>query len=214
MIKHTSFKHGWFYHYRVHKQKAKNLCSAPISSLNSYLHRMFEECPDEYFDSGPRSSSLKMDIDSNISEEKGHEVCLLAKEALKWGKYKTSHSNVEVFMLSFDKNTIGVEVPIWLHPEEFDGFEEFFEDKHPLTGHIDVIRVEEERIWVWDYKPNADKEKYASTQTYFYALMLSKRTNIPLDHFMCGYFDEQTAFKFDPSNVRLLVPVASFSSGY
>ncbi|MBU4503046.1 MAG: PD-(D/E)XK nuclease family protein [Nanoarchaeota archaeon] len=77
-----------------------------------------------------------------------------------------------------------------------------------MTGHIDILRIEDEKIWVWDYKPNAHKEKYASTQTYFYALMLSKRTGIPLDDFRCGYFDQNHAFAFKPeekiiSNIKL-----------
>ena len=53
-------------------------------------------------------------------------------------------------------------------------------------------------MWVWDYKPNAQKEKYAKCQTLFYAIMLSKRTGIPLERFRCGYFDEKTAFVFKP----------------
>jgi len=42
------------------------------------------------------------------------------------------------------------------------------------------------------------REEYASTQTYFYALMLSKRTGIPLENFRCGYFDSHYAFMFKP----------------
>jgi hypothetical protein len=33
--------------------------------------------------------------------------------------------------------------------------------------------------------------------------MLSKRTGIPLDHFMCGYFDEHTSFVFQPKEKYL-----------
>ncbi len=124
---------------------------------------------------------------------------MLAKEGLHWNKYNNAHSNVQVFMLSYDNKTLGVEVPIWLKAEELGRkFDEIFSTKEPLSGHIDVLRLEDDKLWVWDYKPRAEKEKYASTQTFFYALMLSKRTGISLDKFMCGYFDDETSFVFKP----------------
>lgn len=210
MIKHISFKHGWFYHYRIHEKKTKEACKN-FSSLSNYLYYLFDNCPNDYFNSGPRSSSLKIDIKTDISNEKNHEVSLLAKEGIFLNEYKTAHSNVQMFMLNFDKNTLGVEVPIWLMPDEFESFEAYFKENFPLTGHIDVLQVKDNKIWIWDYKPKAHLEKYAKTQTYFYALMLSKRTNIPLENFMCGYFDENTALTFNPSKVKLPIPIASLT---
>ena len=67
-----------------------------------------------------------------------------------------------------------------------------------MTGHIDILRVDDDKVWIWDYKPNAHKEKFASTQVFFYALMLSKRTSIPLENFRCGYFDSSYAYLFKP----------------
>ncbi|MBR9690620.1 PD-(D/E)XK nuclease family protein [Candidatus Woesearchaeota archaeon] len=162
---------------------------------------MFEDCPDHYFVNGPRASKLKTEIKTNIVENEGQEVSILAKEALNWAAYKTAHSNVQVFMLKFDNNTIGVEVPIWGMPEEIDEFGSL--SKHPLTGHIDVLQVADGKIWVWDYKPNAKQEKFAVTQTYVYALMLSKRTKIPLKNFMCGYFDEKNTYTFEPAKIKV-----------
>ena len=77
-------------------------------------------------------------------------------------------------------------------------YSKILNDNFPLTGHIDLLRIENNKVWIWDYKPNADNEKYASTQTYFYALMLSKRTGIPIENFMCGWFDTANAFVFKP----------------
>ena len=78
-----------------------------------------------------------------------------------------------------------------------------FLGNEPLTGHIDLLRVDNNKIWVWDYKPGALKEKYAATQTYFYALMLAKRTGISLDNFRCGYFDTAHALMFKPKEEML-----------
>ena len=50
---------------------------------------------------------------------------------------------------------------------------------------------------------NAINEKYASTQVLFYALMLSKRTGIPLEYFRCGYFDNLNCYLFKPEDCSL-----------
>ena len=197
-IRHTSFKHGWFYHYRVHVPKKKELCDNGLGNLGLFMEKMFDACPDHYFTTGPRSSALRFNVGVCPIQIGGHEVSKLAELGLKYGRYRTAHSNVEVYMLENDAHTIGVEVPIWLMPYELEMYRSLFDSEEPLTGHIDILRVEDGKVWIWDYKPNADKEKYAHCQVLFYALMLSKRTGIPLEKFRCGYFDENTAFVFKP----------------
>ena len=130
----------------------------------------------------------------------GHETSKLAAHGLEENKerFKTAHSKVQVFMLENDNNTIAMEVPIWLHHKELELYNSLFGTDLPLSGHIDVLRIEDGKIWVWDYKPNAHREKYASTQVYFYALMLSTRAGVDLDHFRCGYFDDKFAYVFKP----------------
>ncbi|NQU79569.1 PD-(D/E)XK nuclease family protein [Candidatus Woesearchaeota archaeon] len=212
VIRHTSLKHGWFYHYRVHTIKSSKLCSDCFMSLNRFMEQMLEACPDHYFDVGPRSSSLKFKVDTKQVQVDGHEVCSLAALGLSSGRYRTAHSNVEVYMLEMDSSTIAVELPIWLLPHEMELYKLLFGSDDPLTGHIDILRIEDGKIWIWDYKPGAIKEKYADCQTLFYAIMLSKRTGISLDRFRCGYFDEKTAFVFKPEidsiNTKVLRVVA------
>ena len=126
----------------------------------------------------------------------GHEISKLAKQGYK--NSTTAHNDVEMFLLENDDKTIAVEVPLWIKSNELSCFKELFKSKDPLTGHIDVLRVEDGKIWIWDYKPNAKDEKFATTQTFFYAYMLSKRTNIPIENFRCGYFDQHIAYVFKP----------------
>ena len=203
MIKHFSFDHkGGWYHYRVNYKKLNG-----FTDLRGYLDCLFKNCPNDYFSVGPRSSSLKFKLNGlKIYKVKGHEVCELTEIGLKEndGRYETEHSKVQVFMLEKDDKTIAVEVPIWLNHDEMVNYADIFKSIHPLTGHIDVLRLEDKKIWVWDYKPNAHKEKFASTQVYFYALMLSKRTGIDLDEFRCGYFDKECAFIFKPEKEVLM----------
>jgi hypothetical protein len=98
--------------------------------------------------------------------------------------------------------SIATEIPLWIESNEFSDYEDFFSTTEALTGHIDLLRVVQNgKIEVWDYKPGAFNEKYAETQVYLYALMLSIRTGIPLSLFQCGYFDEIDAFVFKPSMI-------------
>lgn len=201
MIKHISLDHsGGYYFYRIHNHKIAQLCNN-LTSLRVYLNNIFSDCPHDYFNTGPRSSGLRFTFNNlKLHQIGGHEVSKLTENALLYygNRYKAPHSQVQVFMLEKDNKTIAVEVPIWLEPDELKEFTKIFRSKLPLTGHIDILRIEDGKVWVWDYKPAAKQEKYAATQVYFYALMLSKRTNINLKEFRCGYFDEKDAFIFQP----------------
>ena len=201
MIVHKSFKHGWFYHYRYHKPKTESLCNHKFVPLKNFLHDVVTDCPDSYFSSGPRGSALKFNLDVDPKKIKGHEVSHLAEAGLESARFNTAHTNVEMFMLQNDTKTVSIEIPMWLMDTEHPNYHSLFETKDVLTGHIDILRVEDGNIWIWDYKPNAHKEKYASTQVSFYAYMLSKRTGIPIDKFRCGYFDSDLAFVFKPQKI-------------
>jgi hypothetical protein len=194
---------GGFYFYRVHDKKRGNLCEN-VEGLNFFLDEMFRNCPDSYFNGGPRSSSLKFRLPLDVIEIQGHEVSSLARTGLELNKnrYNSNHMKVQTFMLENDNNTIGMEIPIWLKMEDLNEelYMQIFKSFAPLTGHIDILRIEDGKIWIWDYKPNANKERYAMTQTYFYALMLSKRTGVPLNKFRCGWFDANFAFLFKPKS--------------
>ena len=198
---------GGFYDYKIHNQKLNLLCNSKYNTLSSYLTKMLTNCPNEYFFSGPRSSALKFNLPSiNLTHIPNYEVSELAKFGLDLNKERffENHPRVQNFMLENDTKTVAIEVPLWLENHELSLYKEIFNSKEPLTGHIDILRVEGDKIWIWDYKPNAFKEKYASTQVYFYALMLSKRTGISLDNFRCGYFDDKDTYIFKPEGVQLI----------
>ncbi|MDO8556536.1 MAG: PD-(D/E)XK nuclease family protein [Nanoarchaeota archaeon] len=190
---------GGFYPYSIHSKRVETLNNG-FTPLRDYLLSMFQTCPDSYFQSGPRSSTLKTKFPFDIIEIKGHEVSALAERGLEENeeRCKSNHMKVQLFMLEHDENTLAMEVPLWLQHHELDNYVNVFRTIEPLTGHIDVLRQENEKIWIWDYKPNAKKEKYASTQVYMYALMLSQRTGIPLEQIRCGWFDDTIAYLFKP----------------
>ena len=199
MIKHFSFVHkGGYYHYRLNRENIKDV---KFENLKNFLGDVSECCPNDYFNEGPRSSSLKFQIPCNLVRIDNHEISNLTKIGLKANenRYKTAHSKVQVFLLENSKKSIAVEVPVWFE----DGENEVMNDKKPLTGHIDLLNYEGGKVWVWDYKPNSIKEKYAATQVYFYSLMLSKRIGLDLKDMRCGYFDSDYAFVFKPEDVKI-----------
>ena len=168
---------------------------------------MRKGCPNEYFQKGPRSSALKFNIPSiSLAHLPNYETSELARLGLEINKERffENHPKVQNFMLENDNKTIAIEVPLWLNSTELSLYDEIFNTRETLTGHIDLLRIEDSKVWIWDYKPNAFKEKYASTQVYFYALMLSKRTGISLNNIRCGYFDSKDTFIFSPVNVKLI----------
>ena len=182
------------------------LCKDNLFSLRKYLESMFEQCPHDYFQLGPRSSRLRFKLENiDLKHVKHHDLCDWTKVGLEKnnGRYNTAHSQVQVFMLENDSKTIAAEVPLWLKPDEVEFYQSLFKTSEPLTGHTDLLRVDDNKIWVLDYKPNAYLEKFAATQVYFYALMLSKRTKIPLEKFRCGYFDMHDCFLFKPDECSL-----------
>ena len=88
---------------------------------------------------------------------------------------------------------------------EFSDYPNIFHTEEPLTGHIDLLRYEDQKIAVWDYKPHAALEFKAVTQVFLYALMLAARTGISLTHFRCGYFDEKDLYVFSPYEAKFNV---------
>lgn len=207
-IRYTAFRHPWFYHYYVHTEKS-NLYTP--SELHCFLESMFANCPHHKFLSGPRSSALKKSTGVTLIEVPNNDVCRLASEGLAWDMQGTAHGNVQLYMLQNDEKTIGVEIPVWLDQEEYEKLGIVMPQKGAMTGHIDVLRIEEDKIWIWDFKPKAEKEKFADMQVMMYAFMLSQRINLPIDHFMCGYFDQHTSYIFKPE-LKLLKPLIKQSN--
>ena len=71
-------------------------------------------------------------------------------------------NNLEKFLMLNDVRTCACEVPVWLQPTDFVDYDERFKTSFCITGHIDILRVEEGgMIGIWDYKPGACNEKRA-----------------------------------------------------
>ncbi len=198
-IRVTSFYHSKLpYPYRLHLEKAKEL----KKSVYKYLHNLSVDCPNHFFNA-PNVRCSKVDL--NLSEEEieittsgptDHELIKLAKSSRGFGNYKSAHQEIEAYLLENDPKTIATEVPIWLESAEFSNYSGMFGSTKPLTGHIDVIRLENDgKVGIWDFKPDAYHEKRAKYQLFLYGLMFANRTGIPFKTIELGYFDTSDCFR-------------------
>ena len=202
-IRTCSFKHdGPIYRYRLTSKRAEKI----PKKLSSYLNLLFTDCPNHLF----RKSSVRISsecknckIDIQLIHTADHELIELAKQSCSFEEYKSRHENLEKFFLENDPYTVACEIPVWIEAREFKDYSKIFNTSRVLTGHIDICRYDNNgKIAIWDYKPRAYEEENAKTQVFLYALMLSVRTGIKLEDFICGYFDETDAFCFNPLEAR------------
>jgi hypothetical protein len=190
--------HGHYYRYRLATFKIDTV----PESFRDFLLTLPSTCPDEYFLSGPRGSSFDMEFTIKLESSIVHPLVRFARDGLRIRKLKSAHEDLEKYLLESDPETIACEVPIWLEPHELQQLAFVDSGEGTLTGHIDVLRFERgNKIAIWDYKPSAQNETKAHIQVYLYALMLSKRTGLPLEYFNCGYFDSTIAFFFNPAEI-------------
>jgi hypothetical protein len=193
-IKVISLEHHHFYiRYRLH---TGNMKLVP-QGLQAFLLGIFDHIPKDLFThpENPGCSGMRMQPEIEIRESSDHPVIGYAQESKAHTKYKSRHENLQQWFLLNDPLAVVAELPVWM--------DELESKKHlglcfPLTGHIDLLRCNGSTIEIWDYKPNAKREKWAKAQVWLYARLLSLRANIPLDSIMCGYFDESVAFTFSP----------------
>ena len=189
------FKHsGLDYVFRYHLGKL-GFYAAIYPGLVSYIKRFEEDCPDEMFEGGLRCSYIKFQIDLNMSSHK-NQACSLAELALKdFKNNRKRHELVEEFMLINDSATVACEVPVWFWDKKLNV---------GISGHIDILQIRKDKIYVLDYKPDADKQNAhkVASQLYLYARGLSFRSNVALKMFRCGWFDDRIYYEFDPSEVK------------
>jgi hypothetical protein len=202
VIKVKSLEHHNFYiRYRLHTENIKDV----PKSLQDYLSGIFDYIPQELFihPENPGCSGMRIHNGIEMKECSDHPVIAYAQTSREHIKFKSRHENLQQWFLLNDPHAIVAELPVWM--DEIES-KEHLELCYPLTGHIDLLRYHDSKVEIWDYKPNAKREKWAKTQVYFYALLLSLRAHIPLESIVCGYFDESIAYTFRPGGYLRNIP--------
>ena len=202
MIETTSLLHGRnAYHYRTHTEKMSALLKDSFAALGTHLKRLHTNCPNEPFADDPRASQQRFHHRIKLEKHSQHARCKGTLKGLELNseRYKTPHSKVCCWMLENDKSTFAIEVPVWMEVQEVGVPLSPPGSGKWLSGHIDALAIENGVLWIWDFKPHADREAWAVGQLTLYARMLSYQTGIPMSQIMCGYFDSEECYTFVPS---------------
>ena len=194
-----TFAHGENkYEFKYHRAKLDYLCSGAFASLGQYIKRFEQDgCPD-FFESIPYRCSQTA-VKARVRKKNWrNNACSLAELALlPCTNNRQRHPLVQEFMLINDSSSIAVELPVWLYERGL---------RKRMSGHIDVLQVRGGKVYVLDYKPDAEKENEDKvvSQLYWYATGLSFRSKLPLRFFRCAGFDDDIYFEFDPNAVRVV----------
>jgi hypothetical protein len=205
-IRTHSFAHSpAYYRYRLALARTDDL-PGPMAD---YLRTLFTNCPNHLFSEtvcrASRVSRSGLGVEIALTRLRDHDIIALAEKSRRFDEVSSRHENLQKFFLDHNPNTIACEVPVWAEAWEFEDYPRLLRTREPLTGHIDVLRYENDGLLgVWDYKPHAAAERSAHLQVFLYALMLALRTGLPMSAFLCGYFDEKDAYIFRPSQVKVL----------
>jgi transposase-like protein len=189
------FKHsGLMYDFKYHRGKLNFY--GKFLGLKKFISNLSRGVDEKYFTAeNDRCSEIRNEVSSNIKVFENTKLNKIVGCILKAVKNnKQRHSIIESLMLSCDRDTVAVEVPVW------------YWDKRQnvgVCGHIDVLQVKFGKVWVLDYKPGADKENVdkVASQLFSYALGLSFRTGISLKYIMCGWFDENRLYTFNADQI-------------
>lgn len=205
-IRTTKLEHKQTYHLRTHEDKLPRL-AGEFPTLVSFLDEMHLNCPDKPFSSGPRSSNIQAGPLPVYEEPGTYSRCEQTLQGLETNalRFDERHEQVQVYMLENDRCTVAMEVPLWINYQEAGVFQELMTSDQCLSGHLDLLAIEDGRVWIWDYKPNACKQRWVHVQLSAYALMLSHRTGVSLKNIRCGYFDDQFCRTFVPRQAHINV---------
>lgn len=189
-----SFEHeNLDYEFMYHKYKLDSLAKRQFPGLFRYIKRFEKGCPNVFFEVGERCSKPKFEAKVKATKRR-NLACKMVEFAAKAARNNYErHDLVERFMLINDKATIACEVPVWYWEKNID---------NGVTGHIDILQVRNDCVYILDYKPGAAKDKKAAGQLYHYAVALSFRARIPFDKIRCAWFDKDDYFEYNPLKSR------------
>lgn len=98
---------------------------------------------------------------------------------------KPGHDPILKNILIKDKDSIAIEIPIW----------KYSNNKY-ITGHIDLIQIEDNIIKIVDYKPEGNF-LFSIPQVAMYGFLIKKLLN--LSQLKCLSFNRKEAWEYDPN---------------
>ncbi len=187
-----TFHHGIPYTFLFDEKKITESENRHKRKFLEYSRNLLETRLPDGFSHPPRASRMR--FPQLKCYEIDHPLREFAQYAHRVSLEGSRHERMETFLMLSDRASVAVEVPVWMTPKESQLFDS------NLTGHIDLVRLTD-KIEIWDYKPYASREIFASCQVYWYCRMLSTRLSIDIDEFRCGFFDAYNVYVIEPEYV-------------
>lgn len=216
MIAEAQLLHGQVYAFKYHRAKTTLILDRlrenhPIRPLQDFLETVPRTCPHTLFrDNRARASSTKgrFRLDGVLIKPRPDPAVQAARFALQAvADNRQRHETLQGFMLANDRDTVAVEVPVYLTAADLDDMRPAFSQLpftlargETITGHIDIVQLRFGLIHILDYKPGAKRIKPIEQLT-LYALALSRLTGIGIYHFKCAWFDDEDYFDFYPRHL-------------
>ena len=193
VIRTRKLYHPQLYEFKVHSLKL-NIANKRIPKLRPFIYEALDQLNDNIFQSSTtlRVSELAPKLPTPNYRHRSIEnspACRMADLALELCRTKRErHARVEEFMLINDSATVAVELPVWVTAEEAEmvGL-----PAQTITGHIDLVQVRNDQVYILDYKPDEAEKNYTATQLDLYGTLLSVRTGIPKNRINLAWFDER-----------------------
>ena len=95
------------------------------------------------------------------------------------------HEPILKNILIKDNNSIAIEVPVWNEAKS-----------KLITGHIDLIQIEDDVVKVIDYKPEGNF-LFSLPQVAMYGFLVKSKLNI--NNLRCISFNKEEAWEYDPN---------------
>ena len=192
------FDHQQVFPFRYHALKL-NISAKRFPGLKRYLTWVERSLPDRIFLDGPRASRTKLEchlVPERVFD-RSTEMCRMA--LLRSSNPGSAHDSVEHFFLANDDRTVCTELPVFLNLWEAP----YLNIRAPLTGHIDIVQMRQDGIWLLDYKPNLNHPEDHRSQMFLYREALHWRTSIPRELMSVAVFNEHGMFILkDPVHLK------------
>ena len=141
---------------------------------------------------GPRCSSLDKDHSLDVKEKENitPELTQLAFNSQPKNTDKSPHETVQDFFLINDSTTVATELPVFINPKETS-----LDVDEQITGHIDLVQIRYEDIYILDYKPNLNRPERHASQLQLYKKAIQERTSIPKDKIHTAVFNKHDYYE-------------------
>ncbi|MHA1283740.1 MAG: hypothetical protein ACTSQP_14675 [Promethearchaeota archaeon] len=227
MLKKRDFYHQRIkYSFHFHHERLKYLSSKKkeFKKLEYYLYEIYKgNIPNYIFNSkeiqrisqfkikGIKSSFLRSFTKKLVRENKikiydsnfilsQYVNCVFENFKKNNFSFKPGHAPILKNILIKDNSSIAIEIPIWTKI-----------NNSYLTGHIDLLQIKQNNIFIIDYKPEGN---FLSSlpQVATYGLIIKKILN--LNNINCISFNRKEAWEYPPEILTTDIKYYLLSIGY